>query len=138
MENLLCIVVNFQVLWPIIFAFMHLFSSPLLRVFRTWMVVVVLGLWAGDARGQTSSVIRLSPEDRQRGVSGVNGAQKNFYFTTKEDPTDDDYVNASYFRQRLWPYLAGSRQALDDLDRYRRQKWMFLAERLTFVGAIAT
>jgi hypothetical protein len=64
----------------------------------------MVGLWAGDARGQASSVIRLSPEDRQRGVSG---AQKNFYFTTKEDPTDDDYVNASYFGQRLRPYLAG-------------------------------
>ena len=115
---------------------MHRFISPLPRVFHSWIVVVVgLGLWAGDARGQASSVIRLSPEDRER---GLNGAQKNFYFTTKENPTDDDYVNAGYFGQRLRPYLAGNQQALDDLNRYRRQKWMFLAERLTFVGALAT
>ena len=47
-------------------------------------------------------------------------------------------MNAGYFGQRLRPYLAGNQQALDDLNHYRRQKWLFLAERLTFVGAIAT
>ncbi|WP_133271631.1 hypothetical protein [Hymenobacter radiodurans] len=34
------------------------------------------------------------------------------------------------------PYLAGNTQALEHLNSYRQQKWLFLAERLTFVGAL--
>jgi hypothetical protein len=96
--------------------------------------VLFLGLWAGTAFGQSGTVLRLSPEDQGR---GRNGVQKNFYFTTKEQPTDNDYQNAGYFGQRLRPYLAGNQEALSSLNRYRRQKWIFLAERLTFVGGVA-
>lgn len=103
--------------------------------FRSFILLIVLALWAGNASGQAGSFIQLSPEDKER---GLNGVQKNFYFTTTASPTDADYVNAGYFGQRLRPYLAGNQEALDDLNRYRRQKWIFLAERFTFVGAIAT
>lgn len=79
--------------------------------------------------------ISLSPEDKGR---GLNGVQHNFFFTTSaEAPQDKDYTNAGFFGQRLRPYLAASPEALDDLNRYRRQKWLYLGERLTFVGAVA-
>lgn len=113
---------------------MHHSASPIARTFRP-SLVVLLGLWAGSALGQGTSPIQLSPEDKDR---GLNGVQKNFYFATKENPTDADYQNAGYFGQKLRPYLAGNPEALDNLNRYRRQKWVYLAERLTFVGAIAT
>ncbi|GAB3233792.1 hypothetical protein GCM10027346_22170 [Hymenobacter seoulensis] len=79
------------------------------------------------------TVIRLSPEDKER---GLNGVQKNFFFTTGYSTTDADYRSAGFFGQRLRPYLAGNQEALDNLNRYRRQKWLFLAERLTFVSAV--
>jgi hypothetical protein len=79
---------------------------------------------------QTPSILRLSPEDQGR---GLNGTQKNFYFAPQGT---DEYQNAGFFGQRLRPYLAGNDQALEHLNSYRQQKWLFLAERLTFVGAL--
>lgn len=73
--------------------------------------------------------IRLSPEDRDR---GLNGVQKNFWFTTGDG---EEYKNAGFFGQRLRPYLTDE-QALASLDRYRRQRWLHLSERLVFVGAV--
>ena len=87
------------------------------------------------AQQLATSTIYLSPEDQNR---GLNGIQKNFYFTIKESPTDNDYINAGYFGQRLRPYLAGNAEALGNLNDYRRQKWLFLGERVVFVGAVAT
>lgn len=84
---------------------------------------------------QSPPTIQLSPEDQNR---GLNGPQKNFYFATKTNPTDDDYQNAGYFGQRLRPYLAGNTEALDNLNSYRRQKWLFLAERAVFISSVAT
>ena len=108
-------------------------ALPLARVFRP-AFVVLMGLWAGSAMGQTGTPIQLSPEDRER---SLNGVQKNFYFSPKATPADSDYQNAGYFGQKLRPYLAGNQEALRNLNRYRRQKWIFLAERLTFVGSVA-
>lgn len=79
---------------------------------------------------QAPTILRLSPEDQGR---GLNGSQKNFYFAPQGST---DYQNAGFFGQRLRPYLAGNEQALDHLNSYRRQKWLFLTERLTFVGAL--
>lgn len=73
--------------------------------------------------------IRLSPEDADR---GLNGIQKNFFFITD---TSSDYHNAGFFGQKLRPYLAGNTEALAYLNAYRRQKTMLLVERLVFVGA---
>ncbi|WP_157530360.1 hypothetical protein [Hymenobacter norwichensis] len=84
---------------------------------------------------QTVTSINLSPEDQNR---GLNGVQKNFYFATKQDPTDNDYQNAGFFGQKLRPYLKDNTEALENLNQYRRQKWLFLGERLVFVGGVAT
>lgn len=116
-----------------IFAFMHHSALPLARVVRP-SFVVLLGLWAGSALGQVATPIQLSSEDKER---GLNGIQKNFYFATKAVPTENDYQSAGYFGQKLRPYLAGNQEAVKSLNRYRRQKWLFLAERLTFVGSVA-
>lgn len=83
---------------------------------------------------QAPTIIKLAPEDKER---GLNGVQKNFYFTTgAAGTTEADYKSAGFFGQRLRPYLAGNQEALQNLNSYRRQKWLFMAERLTFVGAV--
>ncbi|MDF7813077.1 hypothetical protein [Hymenobacter sp. YC55] len=105
-----------------------------LRVFVLFFVVALL--LSNPLRAQQGfTTIKLSPEDENR---GLNGVQKNFYFTTKDSPSDDDYQNAGYFGQRLRPYLAGNNEALENLNLYRRQKWLFLAERAVFMGSVAT
>jgi hypothetical protein len=114
---------------------MNSLRLPLPRLFRP-VAIVFCGLIGSAAYAQqTPSTIQLSPEDQGR---GLNGVQKNFYFTTKASPKEDDYENAGFFGQRLRPYVAGNAEALDNLNRYRRQKWLFLAERVVFVGAVAT
>jgi hypothetical protein len=80
----------------------------------------------------TTPLIQLSPEDRER---GQNGAQTNFYFTTGQG-AKPEYKNAGFFGQRLRPYLATNPEALDNLNRYRRQKRLFLAERVLFVSTV--
>jgi hypothetical protein len=92
-----------------------------------------LGVAAAAQAQQPAPVLRLAPEDQNR---GLNGVQKNFYFTTETGTTEPAYQNAGFFGQRIRPYLAGNQEALDNLNRYRRQKWLFIAERLTFVGAV--
>ncbi|UPL48507.1 hypothetical protein [Hymenobacter sublimis] len=92
-----------------------------------------LGLSLTAQAQQANTIIRLSPEDKAR---GFNGVQKNFFFTTGLGTTEGEYQNAGFFGQRLRPYLAGNEEALDNLNRYRRQKWLYLAERATFVGAV--
>ncbi|RSK46084.1 hypothetical protein [Hymenobacter perfusus] len=93
----------------------------------------VLGLSLSAQAQQATTVIRLAPEDKER---GLNGVQKNFYFTTGAGTTEGEYQSAGFFGQRLRPYLAGNQEALDNLNSYRRQKWLFVAERLTFIGAV--
>ncbi len=113
-----------------------LYWSPLSTVRtlrRTALTAICLtGLGLG-AQAQRSAPIQLAPEDQNR---GLNGVQKNFYFVQGSAQTNNDYQNAGFFGQRLRPYLAGNEEALDALNRYRRQKWLFVAERLTFVGAV--
>ncbi|RPD49879.1 hypothetical protein DNI29_03520 [Hymenobacter sediminis] len=92
-----------------------------------------IGLSLAAQAQQAPRTIHLSPEDQQR---GLNGVQKNFFFTTGDGSTEAEYKNAGFFGQRLRPYLAGNEEALDNLNRYRRQKWMYLTERLVFVGAV--
>jgi hypothetical protein len=100
----------------------------------SFSVLGLLGSHSLQAQ-QTVTSIKLSPEDQNR---GLNGVQKNFYFATKEEPTDNDYQNAGFFGQRLRPYIKDNSEALENLNQYRRQKWLYLGERLVFVGGIAT
>ena len=113
---------------------MFLFSSALLRRPRQFvgLLICLLGL-AGSVQAQHAGPIRLSPDDQKR---GLNGAQRNFFFALTANPTEADYQNAGFFGQRLRPYLAGEPDALAALNRYRRQKTLFLAERLVFVSAV--
>ncbi|RYU84413.1 hypothetical protein [Hymenobacter persicinus] len=102
---------------------------------RLFAFSVPLLLATGTAYAQqaaTAPLIQLSPEDKDRSGSG---AQRNFYFTTQDSPKPE-YTNAGFFGQRLRPYLTGNEEALDNLNRYRRQKWLFLTERLVFVSAV--
>ncbi|WP_426493218.1 hypothetical protein [Hymenobacter sp. 102] len=92
-----------------------------------------LGVAVAAQAQQPATVLRLAPEDQNR---GLNGVQKNFYFTTEAGTNESAYQSAGFFGQRIRPYLAGNQEALDNLNRYRRQKWLFVAERLTFVGAV--
>ncbi len=108
-------------------------SSTVRTLRRTALTAICLtGLGLG-ARAQQSAPIQLAPEDQSR---GLNGVQKNFYFAQGLAQAGSDYQNAGFFGQRLRPYLAGNEEALAALNRYRRQKWLFVAERLTFVGAV--
>ncbi|GAB2950191.1 hypothetical protein GCM10027048_14240 [Hymenobacter coalescens] len=84
--------------------------------------------FAQQPAASPAPTIRLSPEDFDR---GLNGVQKNFWFTTG---SGEDYQNAGFFGQKLRPHLTDE-QALASLDRYRRQRWLHLAERAVFVGA---
>ena len=80
---------------------------------------------------QAPATIRLLPEDAER---GLNGPQHNFDFLPP-GVMGDNYQSAGFFGQKLRPYLAGNAQALAHLDNYRRQKTIFLIDRLVAVGA---
>ncbi|WP_400193442.1 hypothetical protein [Hymenobacter sp. B81] len=74
-------------------------------------------------------VVRLSPEDTER---GDNGVQKNFWFALGNEP---EYRSAGFFGQKLRPHVADDAEAVASLNRYRRQKWLYLGERLVFLTA---
>jgi hypothetical protein len=78
------------------------------------------------------ATIRLQPDDAARGLSGP---QHNFYFLPP-GKTGEDYQNAGFFGQKLRPYLGTNSEALTNLNAYRRQKTLFLADRLVAVGAL--
>ena len=99
------------------------------------MVLALLSSLIAPALAQQAaeapSTIRLLPEDAQR---GLNGHQQNFYFLPS-GATGENYVNAGFFGQKLRPLLAGNKEALDQLDFYKRQKTQFLIDRLVAVGS---
>lgn len=110
--------------------FFHSFGRVLaLALFGIFGMTV--GAYAQKGHSPMGQFIRLSPEDKDR---GLHGPQKNFYFATD---TSTDYRNAGYFGQKLRPYLVGNPEALEFLNDYRRQKSLLLAERLVFVGSVA-
>lgn len=111
-------------------------TSALPRRYRPFGFAVATLLALGllpAAHAQQAPPVTLPLEDQQR---GLNGMQKNFYFALTDTPTEADYRSAGFFGQKLRPYLVGNPDALAALNRYRRQKSLFLAERLVFVGAV--
>lgn len=80
---------------------------------------------------QAPTTIRLLPEDAAR---GLNGPQHNFDFLAP-GVTGDNYQTAGFFGQKLRPYLTSSPEAVAHLNDYRRQKTIFLIDRLVAVGA---
>ena len=86
---------------------------------------------AQQAPNQDLTTIRLLPEDAER---GLHGPQHNFDFLAP-GASGDNYQTAGFFGQKLRPYLASNPQALEHLNDYRRQKNLFLIDRLVAVGA---
>ena len=78
----------------------------------------------------TPSFIQLLPEDAER---GLNGPQHNFDFLAP-GTSGNNYKSAGFFGQNLRPYMAGNPEALAHLNDYRRQKTLFLIDRLVAVG----
>ena len=97
-------------------------------------LTVGLGLAARPALAQQGApaTIRLSPEDEAR---GQYGPQHNFYFLPPGKTGEDNYQSAGFFGAKLRPYLAGHGQALQQLDKYKTQKTLYLADRVLLVGS---
>ena len=103
------------------------------RWYRRGLATIILSisLLAPALAQQESAPIRLQPEDAQR---GLNGPQHNFDFLAPGSTTNT-YQSAGFFGQKLRPYLAVNAEALAHLNDYRRQKTLFLIDRLVAVGA---
>ena len=84
------------------------------------------------AQSGRPATIRLQPEDLER---RQYGSQHNFFFLPPGKTAEEDYLSAGFFGQKLRPYLANNREALDLLDSYKRQKTWFLADRVLLVGS---
>lgn len=94
--------------------------------------LLALSASPGARAQQAPAPIRLLPEDAER---GLNGPQHNFDFLPP-GASDGQYRTAGFFGQRLRPYFAGNPSALAHLNDYRRQKALFLIDRLAAVGAM--
>lgn len=117
-----------------IFAAMHIINRPAARQWKHRFVAsfALAGSLAASALAQQApATIRLLPEDAER---GLHGPQHNFDFLAP-GVTGDNYRTAGFFGQRMRPYLAGNAQALAHLDQYRRQKTIFLLDKLISVGS---
>ena len=95
------------------------------------IILLSVSLLSPALAQQTPSSIQLLPEDAER---GLNGPQHNFDFLAP-GTSGDNYKSAGFFGQNLRPYLAGNPEALAHLNDYRRQKTLFLIDRLVAVGA---
>jgi hypothetical protein len=80
---------------------------------------------------QAPATIRLLPEDAER---GLHGPQHNFDFLAP-GVDGNNYQTAGFFGQKMRPYMAGNAEALAHLNQYRRQKTLFLIDRLVALGA---
>jgi hypothetical protein len=100
------------------------------------MALVATGLSLGARTGLAQQVspatIRLLPEDQDR---GQYGHQHNFYFLPP-GKTGEDYQNAGFFGGKLRPYLASHSPALKELDSYKHQKTIYLADKVLLVGSL--
>lgn len=104
----------------------------LTRKLRGAAIAALLFSSVASVQAQKSpATIRLSPEDAER---GLNGHQHNFDFLPPGQ-SGSQYQSAGFFGQKLRPYLAGNAEALAYLNKYRRQKAIFLIDRVVAVGA---
>ena len=93
-----------------------------------------LGLSAQPvAAQQAPTTIRLSPEDLER---GQHGHQHNFFFLPPGKTGEDNYKSAGFFGGGLRPYLAGNAGAVQELNNYKRQKTLYLIDKVVLVGAV--
>lgn len=102
------------------------------RALRLAASAVLAGGTLAPALAQKApATIRLLPEDAER---GLHGPQHNFDFLAP-GATGNDYRSAGFFGQKLQPYLTGNAEALAHLGQYRRQKTIFLIDKLVSVGS---
>ena len=107
----------------------------------SWLPTVLLittgltGSLAAQAQ-QAPGAIQLAPEDKGE---RLYGRQHNFYFLPPgRADEEDNYQNAGFFGQKLRPYVSSSPEALKELGHYRRQKTLYLADRIVLAGAVIT
>ena len=103
---------------------------PSLRWLRSTVVIAFSAGFFPALAQQVPATIRLLPEDAER---GLNGPQHNFDFLAPG--VSDEYRSAGFFGQKLRPYLGSNAEALAHLGDYRRQKTLFLIDRLLAVGS---
>ena len=95
---------------------------------RIILIIALLTVLLPAARAQQEpapTTIRLQPEDLERGRYNI---QHNFYFLPP-GITGENYVSAGFFGQKLRPYIQSNAVAVGELDHYRKQKTLFLADR---------
>ncbi len=111
------------------------FSGRVISWLAAASVAAGLSLSAHSVAAQQAppTTIRLSPEDLERGRSGV---QQNFYFLPPGKTGEDNYKSAGFFGGGLRPYLAGDAEALSSLDAYKRQKTLYLVDKAVLLGAV--
>ena len=105
------------------------------RVYR-YFLLLGLATTSSVATAQAQAVpatIRLSPEDQER---GQYGAQRNFFFLPPGKIGEDNYLSAGFFGRKLRPYLKNSPTALTELDKYNRQKTLYIIDRGVLLGAV--
>ena len=98
---------------------------------RAAVTTLTVGSFNPALAQQSPATVRILPEDATR---GLNGPQHNFDFLAP-GATSENYHTAGFFGQKLRPYLAANPEALAHLNDYRRQKTVFLVDRLVAIGA---
>ena len=98
-------------------------------------IIIFTGLapakvWAQQAAPAT---IRLSPDDLER---GQHGSQERFFFLPPGKTAEADYQSAGFFGQKLRPYISSSPTALAELDKYSRQKTLYLVDKGLLLGSV--
>lgn len=106
--------------------------SRVYRFFLLLSLATVGSIVTAQAQAQPAT-IRLSPEDQER---GQYGSQRNFFFLPPGKIGEDNYLSAGFFGQKLRPYIKGNATAVSDLDKYSRQKTLFLVDRGVVLGAV--
>ena len=112
---------------------MHHFTRRLChwQLRSTAVLALIFGLLAPARAQQAPTTVHLLPEDAAR---DLHGPQHNFDFLAPGQ-ADSRYQTAGFFGQKLRPYLVDNSPALAHLNDYRRQKTLFLADRLLAIGA---
>jgi hypothetical protein len=110
----------------------------MIELSRVYRFILLLSLTStasiAAAQAQTKpTTIRLSPEDHER---GQYGAQRNFFFLPPGQLGEDNYQSAGFFGQKLRPYIKSSPTALTELDKYSRQKTLYLVDRGVLVSSV--
>jgi hypothetical protein len=125
---------QFRLFGPFIFAIMHKINQllPVKQQFcGAATILLAFSLLSPALAQKAPATIRLLPDDAAR---GLHGPQHNFDFLPP-GVDGNNYQSAGFFGQKLRPYLASNPEAVANLDKYRRQKTLFLIDRLVAVGA---